>query len=128
MAMNMLIVDDSDDVRRLLRMTLEDAGYAIHEAGNGAEAVRIARETRPDIVVMDVTMPGAIDGLRACEMIKRDEQLRSCFVVMVTARGRQQDIDLGNAAGADAYLVKPFSPMRLVEIVQGRSSGPSSLS
>lgn len=117
---NLLIVEDSDDVRRLLRMTLEESGYVMHEASNGTDAVRIARELVPEVIVMDVTMPGALDGVRACEIIKRDERCRSSFVVLVTARGGKRDIELGYAAGADAYLVKPFSPMRLLEVIESR--------
>lgn len=121
---NLLIVEDSDDVRRLLRMTFEKSGYVMHEAGNGTDAVRIARELVPEVIVMDVTMPGAVDGVRACEIIRRDERLRSSFLVLVTARGGKRDIDLGYAAGADAYLVKPFSPARLLEIIETRGSAP----
>ena len=124
MAKKLLIVEDSDDVRRLLRMTFDSVEYAIHEAANGTDAVRIAREILPDVIVMDVTMPGAIDGLRACEIIKSDDRLQSSFVVMVTARGRAQDLERGYAAGADAYLVKPFSPMRLTDVIASRARDP----
>ena len=116
----LLIADDSAMVTQLISVTLEAEGYDILEASSGAQAVSVAREVGPEVVVLDVTMPGSIDGLRACEVIKSDDLLKDTYVVMVSARGSREDIARAMQAGADAYLVKPFSPKRLIDIIQSR--------
>lgn len=125
----LLIVDDNAEVRNLLRLTLSLRPYDIREAVNGAEALEIIYAWRPDIILLDIMMPGEKDGLAVCREIKQHPEFKDTFVTMLTARGQQQDMHEGKDAGADAYLVKPFSPMelsvligRFVEQKQQRSS------
>lgn len=112
-----LIVEDQPDIRKLIRMTLEFEDYDIHEAADGATGLALARSLRPDILLLDVMMPGDIDGLQVCRMLKDDAATRSMRIVLLTARGQARDRDAGEQAGADVYLVKPFSPLQLIETV-----------
>lgn len=115
-----LIVEDQSDIRMLIRLSLEMHGTAmgasleIHEALNGAQGIEQARKLKPDVVLLDVMMPGEIDGYDACRLIKSDETLKSINVVLLTARGQTADMQRGVDAGADAYIVKPFRPKDLV--------------
>ncbi|PND39841.1 two-component system response regulator [Paucibacter aquatile] len=110
-----LIVDDHADIRRLIRMTLEFEDYEIHEAANGDSALERALILQPDFVLMDVMMPGGMDGLEACRRIRAEPSLRNTHVILLSARGQAQDKEAGLKAGAHDYLVKPFSPLRLID-------------
>ncbi|MEI7612586.1 MAG: response regulator [Betaproteobacteria bacterium] len=112
-----LIVEDQADIRKLVRMTLSISNAEVFEAESGERGFMMARSLRPDVVLMDVMMPGDIDGYQACRKIKDDPNLRSTSVVMLTACGQKSDLVAGEAAGADAYLVKPFSPLHLLDTV-----------
>ena len=113
-----LIVEDQTDIRKLIRMTLEFESYEIHEASDGAFGLRMASAVRPDLVLLDVMMPGEMDGLQVCQAIKSNPALASMKVVLLTARGQASDREAGKQAGADEYLVKPFSPLQLMETVE----------
>lgn len=110
-----LIVDDHADIRRLIRLTLEFERYDIVEAADGPSALALAASTRPDVVLLDVMMPGDVDGLEVCRRIKADVALGGAKVIMLSARGQARDREAGLQAGADAYLVKPFSPLQLID-------------
>lgn len=113
-----LIADDEDDVRELVRLNLRRAGFSTAEAADGLEALRIARQRHPSLIVLDVMMPGR-DGLRVCEELRNDEMLQKVPVIMLTARGMAEDRIAGLEKGADDYMAKPFSPKELVLRVQG---------
>jgi len=113
-----LIVEDQTDIRKLIRMTLEFENYEIHEATNGVSGLNMAREVRPDLVLLDIMMPGEIDGIEVCTLIKADPELASVKVVLLTARGQVRDLEAGQKAGADEYLVKPFSPLELIRTIE----------
>ena len=114
-----LIVDDQIEVRELEQVTLEIGDYQILAAENGQEAVRIAQIEHPDIILMDIMMPGSdVDGLEACRQLKSDPATRDITIVMLSAKGQESDIDIGKAAGADDYFTKPFSPIALIEKVE----------
>jgi len=115
---NLLIVDDQPDIRKLIRMTLEFEGYQLAEAQDGSEALRMARSSRPEFVLLDVMMPGELDGFQVCERIRADTALADTMVVMLTARGQQSDLERGRKAGAHAYLTKPFSPLELIDTIE----------
>lgn len=115
MTKSILIVDDHADIRRLIRMTLEFEDYEVHEVVNGEEALCVAAIVQPDVVLMDVMMPGAIDGLEACRRLRADPGLAGMQVILLSACGQARDREEGLKAGADAYLVKPFSPLQLIE-------------
>lgn len=115
-----LIVEDNPDLRLLVRATFETGGggYDIEEAENGEEALQAVENRKPDLVVLDVMMPGRLDGLEVCARLKSHAEWEDIRIVMLTARGQQVDIAKGLEAGADAYLVKPFSPLKLLETVE----------
>lgn len=112
-----LIVEDHADIRRLIRMTLEFEDCEIHEAADGAAGWAAVNRLRPDLVLLDVMMPGETSGLELCLAIKIDPALAGVKVIMLSARGSSADCQAGLQAGADAYLVKPFSPMQLLALV-----------
>jgi CheY-like chemotaxis protein len=118
MKRNALIVDDQPDIRKLILMTMESEEFELHEADNGVDALRIAQNLRPSVILLDVMMPGGLDGYQVCEKIKTDAQLKATTkVILLTARGQRTDIERGQAVGCDAYLIKPFSPIELLDTV-----------
>lgn len=110
-----LIVEDHADIRRLIRMTLEFDNYALREAVDGDSALAIAQDFAPDLLLLDVMMPGRLNGLDVCSILKL--QHGAPRVVLLSARGRSEDLEAGMQAGADAYLVKPFSPLDLIDTI-----------
>lgn len=108
-----LVVDDHADIRRLLSITLGKQ-YEVIEAENGTAALHAIRRYHPAAVLLDVMMPGEIDGLQVLDAIKANANTRDILVAMVTARGQQIDRDEANRRGADAYFIKPFSPLQVV--------------
>jgi DNA-binding response OmpR family regulator len=113
-----LVVDDEEYIQHILNFSFGAEGFEVITAGDGEEAVTLARSERPDIVVLDIMMP-KMDGYEACKQIKADPQTQSIPVILLTAKGREVDRKLGAEAGADDYVVKPFSPGRLIERVEG---------
>ncbi len=116
MKRTVLSVEDQPDIRRLIRMTLEFKGLDVIEACEGEEGVRMARERMPDLILMDVMMPG-MDGLTAARILAEDPKVSHIPVVILSALGRTSDIDAGLETGVRAYLVKPFSPWELLSLV-----------
>ncbi|WP_312841544.1 response regulator transcription factor [Delftia tsuruhatensis] len=112
-----LIVEDQADIRKLLRMTLDSGAYEVMEVPTADEAWAVAQRNKPDIVLLDMMMPGTLDGLEVCCRIKTSYDLRHTLVVLLTARDSAEDREAGFNAGADEYLVKPFSPTRLLQIL-----------
>ena len=112
-----LIVEDQADIRQLIRMTLEFETLDIHEADNGDTGLEMARALRPDLVLLDIMMPGSLDGFEVCTRIKRDPALQRMKVVILSARGQDNDIEQGRQSGSDDYLTKPFSPKQLLNVV-----------
>jgi two-component system, OmpR family, response regulator ResD len=109
---SVLIVDDEPTIVEVVARYLERAGYATRTAANGEQALEAAARERPDLVVLDVMMPG-IDGLRVLRRL-RDQASEPVGVIMLTARGEESDRVTGLRLGADDYVVKPFSPVELV--------------
>jgi len=120
-----LIVEDHADIRRLIRMTLEFEECEILEASSGETGLALAASELPDLVLLDVMMPGTMDGLEVCRRLKAAPGLAHIRVVMLSACGTAADVQKGTEAGADAYVVKPFSPLLLTSLVEGfvRTSG-----
>jgi|SRR5665647_241920 len=118
MTTRILIVDDQGELRRLVRMTLEYGDYELHEADNGIRALQLVDAVKPELVVLDVMMPGGMDGYQVCDRIKHQLKLKNIRVVMLSAKGQLADLEKGRLAGADAYLAKPFSPLELIAIVE----------
>lgn len=115
---NVLIVEDQADIRRMIHFTLECEDYALHEAENGSDGLAAARRIKPDVLLLDVMMPGEIDGIGVCRALKNDPATAAIRIVLLTARGQKTDIEVGEAAGCDAYLVKPFSPLQLLQTIE----------
>lgn len=113
-----LIVEDHADIRRLIRMTLEFEDYEICEAHDGESALAMAQELSPDLVLLDVMMPGAVNGLEVCRRLSTGSAPNARpRIIMLSARGQSDDRDAGLKAGADMYLVKPFSPLQLIDCI-----------
>ena len=113
-----LIVDDEEKVRKLVEITLSIGKVEILQASSGEEGLKIARETKPDIILLDVMMPGRFDGFDVCKLLKEDHATSDICIIMLTAKGQKTDIEKGLALGADDYFVKPFSPMELMEKIE----------
>jgi CheY-like chemotaxis protein len=114
---HILIVDDQADIRRLLSITLGKQ-YEVVEAENGTAALFSVRRYSPKVVLLDVMMPGEIDGLQVLDAIKGNPKTRNTLVAMVTARGQQSDSDEAKRRGADAYFIKPFSPLQVASWIR----------
>jgi two-component system alkaline phosphatase synthesis response regulator PhoP len=113
---NVLIVDDEEDILDLLQYNLHKAGFSTVLAHDGAEALVQAAAVKPDLIVLDIMMP-RMNGLEACRRLRQDAQLRNIPIVMLTARGEEEDYVRGLDVGADIYLAKPISlPVLLSQI------------
>lgn len=121
----LLIADDESGIRSLVRMTLERDSYTILEASDGEEAIALAREFRPEVVLLDVMMPG-LSGFDVCRALKGDPTTAEATVVLLTAKAQESDRAAGIAAGADDYFTKPFSPIALLrkidQVYEGQES------
>jgi two-component system alkaline phosphatase synthesis response regulator PhoP len=104
-----LVVDDEEDILELVRYNLERDGYSVTCVLTGEEAVESARSSRPDLLVLDIMLPG-LDGLEVCRTLKKDPATAGIPIVMLTAKGEETDVVVGLELGADDYLSKPFSP------------------
>ena len=113
-----LIVDDLAEVRDLVEVTLRVEYYKILQAKSGEEGIKIAKAEKPDLIIMDVMMPGGMDGLEATRIIKNDPETKDCTVIMLTAKGQEADKQKGLEAGASDYFSKPFSPLELINKVE----------
>jgi DNA-binding response OmpR family regulator len=117
-----LVADDDPDIRALVAYRLERAGYEVVAAADGAEALRLAFESEPDLAVLDVMMP-RIDGYGVTRGLREHARTRDTPVILLTARVQEGDVARGFDAGADDYIKKPFSPQELrarVQAVLGR--------
>jgi two-component system, OmpR family, alkaline phosphatase synthesis response regulator PhoP len=112
-----LIADDNENIRDALTYLLEDEGYELMLAKDGADALRKVRERKPDILFLDIMMP-EINGYDVCRIIKNDPDLKSIYVIMLTAKGQVAEQERGKEVGADEYIVKPFSPMEILAKVK----------
>jgi CheY-like chemotaxis protein len=113
---HVLVVDDDPLILEVLQTVLDLEEFEVTTVRDGETALAALAEHRPDVVVCDVMMPG-IDGLEVCRRIKQDPETRDLPVVLLTARDRAEDRAAGEAAGCDAYLIKPFSPLHLIDVI-----------
>jgi two-component system, cell cycle response regulator DivK len=125
MSQRILVVEDQEDNRRILRDLLTSAGFDLIEATTGAEGVRLAELNRPDLILMDVQMP-VLDGHEATQQIKAQPELRSIPIIVVTSYALSGDEAKAKAAGADAYVAKPFSPRALLATIRHTLQKPPS--
>lgn len=118
----LLIAEDEIGIRSLVRMTLAREEYEIFEAADGEEALALARKHQPELVLLDVMMPG-LTGFEVCRAIKEDPSTAQAAVVILSAKSQDADREQGMACGADDYFTKPFSPialLRKIDEVYGR--------
>jgi CheY-like chemotaxis protein len=118
-----LLADDEAYLRKLVCTTLADPAYRIVEAADGPAALALARQERPDVVVLDWMMPG-LSGIEVAKALRQDPATANIPIIMLTAKGQATDQAQGRALGTSAYLIKPFSPLELLEAVQA-VLGPS---
>jgi CheY-like chemotaxis protein len=119
-----LVADDSMTILAMVSSRLERAGYDVVTAARGDEALRLVQENRPRLVLLDVEMPG-LDGVEVARRIRADEALAETFIVLLTSLSEASEVATGMAAGADAYLTKPFSPQDLQTQVEQLIGTPS---
>jgi two-component system cell cycle response regulator DivK len=117
MRQRILVVEDQEDNRRILRDLLSSAGFELMEASTGDEGVRLAELNRPDLILMDVQMP-VLDGYEATRRIKAKAELRQIPIIVVTSYALSGEDIKAKVAGADAYIAKPYSPRELLAIVR----------
>lgn len=117
-ARKILIVDDNRIIRHLLRLTFSDAEkFEIFEADSGEQVLPLVIKEKPEIVILDVMLPGDLDGFQICQMIKNNVQTQLCSVLLLSARTQKHDLEQGKQAGADHYITKPFSPLELMNLI-----------
>jgi len=114
-----LVVDDEENIVELIRYNLEREGHTVIAAGDGDTALKLAKEEQPDLIILDVMLPGQ-DGLSVCRTLQHDPETRRIPIVMVSARVEEVDRILGLEMGADDYITKPFSPRELLARVKAR--------
>ena len=105
---NILVVEDDSDIRELISFNLSNQGHQVFEANNGELGIEKARKKLPDLILLDLMLPG-IHGLDVCRIIKADQETKDIPIIMVTAMGQEEDIVKGLETGADDYITKPFS-------------------
>jgi len=115
--LTILVADDEPNVIELVRVTLEDRRLRVVEARDGATALIQAEAERPELVLLDVQLPD-MSGLEVCRLLRRDPRFAQTRVAMLTAAAQEDDVARGLAAGVDHYLTKPFSPVRLLGLVE----------
>jgi DNA-binding response OmpR family regulator len=111
-----LVADDEHNIRNILDFSLHAEGFIVLSALNGEEAFRLAVESTPDLIILDVMMPGQ-GGVETCRALKADPRTSSIPVILLTALAGREDRSAGRQAGADAYITKPFSPQKVVDAV-----------
>jgi DNA-binding response OmpR family regulator len=109
-----LVVDDEVNITQILEFSIGAEGFDVMTAQNGEEAIEKARREQPDLIILDIMMP-KIDGYEACRILKANPLTKNIPVVLLTAKGRDIDKRLGMEVGATDYIVKPFSPNKLIE-------------
>jgi len=117
MTKRILVVEDQEDNRRIIRDLLMSAGYELIEAADGETGVRLAETERPDLILMDIQLP-VLDGYEATRRIKQNPELRAIPIVVVTSYALSGDDVKAMQAGSDAYVAKPFSPRELLATIR----------
>ena len=112
-----LLVDDEPDILEILSYPLKNEGFQVHTANNGLEAIKLAKDIQPHLIVLDVMMP-EMDGIEACEIIRKDPKISNALITFLSARGEDYSKIAGFNAGADDYITKPIKPKVLVSKVK----------
>lgn len=125
MPVHALIVEDEESILMSLEFLLTQEGYSVATAQDGAAALQAAAARTPDLVLLDVMLP-LLDGFEVCRQMRANPELRKTRIMMVTARGRDSEVEHGLALGADAFLTKPFSTRELMEKIRALLAAGSS--
>lgn len=112
-----LIADDNENIREALAYLLEDEGFTLSLAKDGVDALQKVKEIRPDILLLDIMMP-EINGYDVCRAIKNDPELSKTYIIMLTAKGQAAEQERGKDVGANEYIVKPFSPLEILNRIK----------
>jgi DNA-binding response OmpR family regulator len=117
MAKRILVVDDEQDIVKMVGLRLKANGYEVLSAHDGHQGLEMAQKEKPDLIILDVMMP-KMDGYKVCGLLKKDSRFAKTPVIMFTAKAQDKDKDLGREVGANAYLTKPFDPPALIAKVK----------
>jgi CheY-like chemotaxis protein len=117
-----LVVDDSETIRRLIALNLELEGFDVYQARDGLECIEIVESVGPDVITLDVAMP-RLDGFGAASLLRQSQATATIPIVMVTARAQGGDLSRGSDLGVAAYITKPFEPGFLVDVVRSVATG-----
>lgn len=117
-APKIVIVEDQPEIRLLLRMTLEINAYEIFEASDAQMGLHLIEKTEPDLIILDVMMPGEVNGFMLCDMLKSSSRFESTPIIFLTGADSDEDRKVGLQSGANYYLVKPFLPEKLVSLCE----------
>jgi two-component system cell cycle response regulator DivK len=118
MSKRILVVEDQEDLRGVLRTLLTGSGYEMIEAADGQAGVEKAKAERPDLILMDIQMP-VLNGYDATQQIKADPNLKATPIIAVSSFAMKGDEEKARASGCDSYVTKPYSPMQLLRVIQG---------
>jgi CheY-like chemotaxis protein len=111
-----LIVDDEPHILEVIRVSLEDFGFDLMEVSDGENVTQTVLDARPDLILLDVMMPGK-DGYTICRELKSDPQSAAIPIILLTAKSRPEEVEQGLSSGANAYVSKPFSPLSLLTVI-----------
>lgn len=123
-----LLIEDDPDILELAQYNLERDGFSVSTASDGEEGLRKAQGVKPDLIVLDLMMPG-MDGLKVCQKLRASDDTKNTPIIMLTAKGEESDIVIGLEMGADDYMTKPFSPKELIARIRANlRRGPMEIS
>jgi len=112
-----MVVDDEPDIVKIVRISFELANYGVIECNSGEECLEKLKTEKPDIILLDIMMPG-LSGYETCREIRKNSAFKNTKIVMLTAKGQKGDAEEGLQSGADDYIIKPFDPYELIEQVK----------
>jgi len=126
MAERILIIEDDRSTARLTEYTLQQAGYEVDVASDGFEGLRRALADHPDLIILDIMLPG-LDGYEVCHRVRQKPETANLPILMISAKARQDDKDIGLRVGADEYLTKPVDPSEILARVESLLAGRSNI-
>ncbi|MEZ4223977.1 MAG: response regulator [Polyangiaceae bacterium] len=121
--MRILVVEDQDSIRRMIEALVQARGYAVTAVANGAKAIDVATTDPPDLVLLDLMLPGQYDGFEVCQRLRSDPTTRTLPVVIISALDDPESRARAAEAGANAYYTKPFSPIALLKEIERHKKG-----
>lgn len=118
--MRILIIEDADSIRRMIEALVSGRGHAVEAANSGARGVELAIAQPPDLVLLDLNLPGTLDGFQVCEKLRSEPTTKTVPIVIISALDDEDSKRRALAAGANGYYTKPFSPMALLKEIEGK--------